>query len=235
MIVMKFGGTSVESAAAIERVASIVKAARGAPARGGGLGHGQDHQQAAGHRAVPLDRRPAGRSLEADRRSARISPARGAGRSFRKPTGPRRSASSTSTSRNWRNWCRGLRVLGELSPRSVDAISSYGERLSSALVALAFRKFGMDAVHVDSRQVMITDARHTQAAPLYPDTYARLARHGGAAGAREGCGHGRLHRLHRERRRPPRWAAAAPTSAPPSWARASAPRRSRSGPTWTAC
>jgi aspartate kinase len=70
---------------------------------------------------------------------------------------------------------KGLGVLGELSPRSVDAISAYGERLSSAIVALAFRKFGMDSAHVDSRSVIVTDERHTQAAPLYPQTYARLA------------------------------------------------------------
>ena len=41
---------------------------------------------------------------------------------------------------------KGLAVLGELTPRSIDAISSYGERLSSLIVALAFRHFGMDAV-----------------------------------------------------------------------------------------
>jgi aspartate kinase len=57
----------------------------------------------------------------------------------------------------------------------VDAVSSFGERLSSALVALAFRKCGMETAHVDSRQVVITDGRHTQAAPLYPVTYARLS------------------------------------------------------------
>jgi aspartate kinase len=70
---------------------------------------------------------------------------------------------------------KGFTVLGELSPRSVDAISSYGERLSSALVALAFRKFGMDSVHFDSRNAVVTDGRHTQAAPIFPLTYARLA------------------------------------------------------------
>jgi aspartate kinase len=47
---------------------------------------------------------------------------------------------------------KGLAVLGELSPRSIDAISSYGERLSSAIVALAFRKFGIRTTHVDARQ-----------------------------------------------------------------------------------
>jgi len=70
---------------------------------------------------------------------------------------------------------KGLAVLGELTPRSIDAISSYGERLSSYIVSLAFRHFGMDTAHLDSRQVIVTDRRHTQAAPLYPETYARLA------------------------------------------------------------
>jgi hypothetical protein len=30
-------------------------------------------------------------------------------------------------------------------------------------------------VHFDSRKVIVTDHRHTQAAPLFPETYARLA------------------------------------------------------------
>ncbi len=33
----------------------------------------------------------------------------------------------------------------------------------------------MNTAHLDSRQVIVTDRRHTQAAPLYPETYARLA------------------------------------------------------------
>jgi len=71
---------------------------------------------------------------------------------------------------------KGLAVLGELTPRSIDAISSYGERLSSYIVSLAFAHFGMKAEHVDARRVIVTDQRHTQAAPLYSQTYARLAR-----------------------------------------------------------
>src|SRR5205085_2378851 len=71
---------------------------------------------------------------------------------------------------------KGLAVLGELTPRSIDAISSYGERLSSYIVTLAFRHFGMKAAHVDSRKVVITDNRHTQAAPIFAETYTRLAK-----------------------------------------------------------
>ena len=66
-------------------------------------------------------------------------------------------------------------MLGELTPRSIDAISSYGERLSSYIVALAFEHFGLPSVHVDSRRVIVTDHRHTQAAPLFAETYKRLA------------------------------------------------------------
>jgi aspartate kinase len=57
---------------------------------------------------------------------------------------------------------KGLAVLGELTPRSVDAISSYGERLSSFVVTHAFRHFGVPAVHLDSREVIVTDKRAAQ-------------------------------------------------------------------------
>src|SRR6202035_3412909 len=69
---------------------------------------------------------------------------------------------------------KGIAVLGELTPRSIDAIGSYGERLSSFTVTLAFRHFGMAAEHVDSRRVIVTDKRHTQAAPNFPETNSRL-------------------------------------------------------------
>src|SRR5262249_57816395 len=36
---------------------------------------------------------------------------------------------------------KGLAVLGELTPRSIDAISSYGELLSSYILSLAFLPF----------------------------------------------------------------------------------------------
>jgi aspartate kinase len=70
---------------------------------------------------------------------------------------------------------KGLAVLGEFSPRSVDAVSAYGERLSSQIVTYGFRKQGIDAVHLDAREVIITDSRHTQAAPLFDITCRKLA------------------------------------------------------------
>ena len=66
-----------------------------------------------------------------------------------------------------------LEVLGEFGPESVDALSSYGERLSSCLMALVFPHFGINAAHVDARCVVLTDARHKAATPVYSQTYAR--------------------------------------------------------------
>jgi aspartate kinase len=58
-----------------------------------------------------------------------------------------------------------LRTLGDLTPRSLDAIASLGEQLSSVLVVAAFRKHGLPAEHLDAREVMITDANFTRAEP----------------------------------------------------------------------
>ena len=60
---------------------------------------------------------------------------------------------------------RGLAAVGELTPRIHDMIVSYGERLSSRLIAEYFALQGLDAVHVDARTCVITDAAHTRAVP----------------------------------------------------------------------
>ncbi|MEJ7606642.1 MAG: aspartate kinase [Bryobacteraceae bacterium] len=64
--------------------------------------------------------------------------------------------------------------MGELTPRTIDAISSYGERLSSEIVAAAFQEQGIPTSHIDARDVIVTDTRHTHAAPLLQQTYAKL-------------------------------------------------------------
>ena len=60
---------------------------------------------------------------------------------------------------------RGLAAILELTPRISDLVVSYGERLSSAIIAQAFRERGLDGVHVDSRQVIITDSQYQKAVP----------------------------------------------------------------------
>jgi aspartate kinase len=69
---------------------------------------------------------------------------------------------------------KGLSIVGELSPRSMDAIASVGERLSSLIVTFAFRAAGMPTQYVDARRVIVTDDRFTRAQPLLEQTYALL-------------------------------------------------------------
>jgi aspartate kinase len=60
----------------------------------------------------------------------------------------------------------GVILLGELTPRTVDAFASYGERLSSILLTIAFRVAGWRAVTADSRRFVITDSSFMSARPL---------------------------------------------------------------------
>ena len=69
---------------------------------------------------------------------------------------------------------RGIAAVGELTPRTTDNVLSFGERLSSKLVTAAFRSHGLSAVLVDSRECIVTDANHTKAVPHMDDTHDNL-------------------------------------------------------------
>ncbi|MGD0132130.1 MAG: aspartate kinase [Bryobacteraceae bacterium] len=64
----------------------------------------------------------------------------------------------------------------EVSLALLDEIASFGERMSSQIVAAAFESGGVPSVHLDAREVILTDNRHTQATPLYWECYAKLRR-----------------------------------------------------------
>ncbi len=173
MIVMKFGGTSVESAAAIERVAGIVKerVARKPVVVVSAMGKTTNKLLAIASAAIAGKREEYIRQIH-DLRDFHSREAR-----MVVPLAGRAELDRTLDEhfQELTELVKGLAVLGELTPRSIDAISAYGERLSSYIVAQAFRHFGLDAVHLDSRRMVVTDRRHTQAAPLFAETYARLA------------------------------------------------------------
>ena len=174
MIVMKFGGTSVESAAAIERVAGIVRAreARRPVVVVSAMGRTTNKLLAIASAAIAGKRNEYIPQLH-DLRDYHSREAR-----LVVPLSERAELDRFLDEhfQELTELVKGLAVLGELTPRSIDAISSYGERLSSYIVTLAFRHFGMAAEHLDSRDVIITDRRHTQAAPNFPETYARLTK-----------------------------------------------------------
>ena len=60
----------------------------------------------------------------------------------------------------------GTILLGETTPRTVDTLLSFGERLSSLLLRTAFCESGINAGLVDSRDFIVTDARHGSAVPI---------------------------------------------------------------------
>lgn len=163
MIVMKFGGSSVESAAAIERVAGIVGArlARRPVVVVSAMGKTTNRLLEIAAKAV------GGAKDEALALVDQLE-------AFHlKEGGPVEIVGVHFA--ELRELTRGLAIMGEFTPRATDAISAFGERLSSLIVTANFRKLGLDAVHVDSRQLIVTDQRHTQAAPLYSESYERLA------------------------------------------------------------
>jgi len=61
-----------------------------------------------------------------------------------------------------------------LLPRDADAAAAFGEVLASKILAAALPGFGVDAAWIDARQVIVTDAAFTRARPLYDETGSRL-------------------------------------------------------------
>lgn len=66
-----------------------------------------------------------------------------------------------------RSLCRAIAILGELTPRSLDAIASVGERLSSLILAEGMRERGLPVELIDARTLMTTDDQFTCAVPLF--------------------------------------------------------------------
>ncbi len=165
MIVMKFGGTSVESAEAIRRVAGIVRTRidRYPVVVVSAMGKTTNKLLAIAASAVAGEL-PHALTLLGELRAFHLKEAAGLDLDV---TIQEHFAELEALT-------RGLAVMGEFTPRATDAVSALGERLSSLVVAAEFRRFGMDTVHVDSREVIVTDGRHTQAAPLFAQTNARL-------------------------------------------------------------
>jgi aspartate kinase len=73
----------------------------------------------------------------------------------------------------------------EVTPRDHDALVAMGELASSRIVAAAFADRGVPAVWVDARRVLVTDSDHTQA---LPDMDATLVRAREELGSRVAAG-----------------------------------------------
>lgn len=170
-LVVKFGGTSVGSAAAISQAADIVCAL-----------HGDDHQVAvvvsamsgvtdallSGAAAAVSRERNTIREIAAriDRKHEKAATELGL------PDDEQRMVMSAIRSRldEFVLLCDALAVLGEASPRALDAVSSLGERMSVHLVAAALRTRGCSAAPIDASAVVRTDATFQAAVPAMDTT-----------------------------------------------------------------
>jgi aspartate kinase len=165
MIVMKFGGTSVESAEAIQRVAGIVRERldRHPVVVVSAMGKTTNKLLAIAAAAVEGHSDKA-LGLLHDLRELHHSESTGLGV----------ECEIEAHFQELAELVKGIAILGELTPRATDAVAAFGERLSSLIVTARFRQCGIDTAHVDARSVIVTDRRHTQAAPIFAETYARL-------------------------------------------------------------
>jgi aspartate kinase len=173
MIVMKFGGSSIESADAMQRIAGIVaeRADRRPLVVVSAIGKTTDRLLEIGRTAAAGDLDSALSKLDDLRQFHAIE----AGAVVSPQAEPAIETHLESHFQELAELVRGLSILGELSPRSVDALSCYGERLSSVIITEALRTQGMAAEHVDSRRVIVTDNRFSGATPSIEETNKRLA------------------------------------------------------------
>ncbi|NTW50233.1 MAG: aspartate kinase [Chlorobiales bacterium] len=68
----------------------------------------------------------------------------------------------------------GVFLLHERTPKSADLIVSFGERLSAYIISKAMSCSGVDAVYVDTRQLIRTDSQHGHALVNFHETNARI-------------------------------------------------------------
>jgi len=92
----------------------------------------------------------------------------------------RRSAALASAFASYRGelarLVQGVSILRELTPRTMDAFCSYGERFSSRLVAAGLQEQGVDAAWVDASEFMVTDGNFGRAIPVMESVRANLER-----------------------------------------------------------
>jgi len=72
-------------------------------------------------------------------------------------------------------FCRSVHILGEVTPRAMDAITSLGERISARILAALMRRRGARSEAVDATELIVTDATFQNAVPLMEITRARIA------------------------------------------------------------
>lgn len=164
MIVVKFGGTSVGDAEAIERAAAIVEGRleQRPVVVVSALGGATNALLAVGEQAAKGHLIGALRGVEnlRDRHLTECEKLLGT-----TPVANDVSSDLSAIFDELAALAEALSTLGHATPRSFDTIAAFGEQASSQLVSAFFKQRGIAAEHVDAREVMITDSQFMQAEP----------------------------------------------------------------------
>jgi aspartate kinase len=172
MMVMKFGGTSVQDAKAIERAASIVQGrlADRPVVVVSAMAKVTDSLLAMGKAAGNGDRKTALKMSRALRERHYET----AGELLGTALFTEFHGDLGADFEDLDELLRGIGAVGEITPRTYDYVASFGEVLSSKIVAAAFIARGLPGAHVDSRQCLLTDSSYTRAVPQFEETNERL-------------------------------------------------------------
>jgi bifunctional aspartokinase / homoserine dehydrogenase 1 len=175
MIVMKFGGTSLAGADAIGQAGQIVRrfASRSPVVVVSAMAGVTDDLIGLAEQAV--GGRPSEVSLRLDRLHARhrkVAQALGVSDGRR----DRLVKDLEAQFAELEGVCHGVLLLRELSRRSLDLITSFGERLSAQIVAAHLRRIGLRAQPVDAREQIVTDDSHGEAVVDFDATQKKVRR-----------------------------------------------------------
>ncbi len=177
MIVMKFGGTSVQDAAAMERVIEIVRSRRERQPVVvlSALAGTTDALQRCAEEAHRGREREALQLLEDGIVVRHREVVEGL---LQDPMQRRLLLDSLEKHfQEVRMLLRGLAILGELTPRSLDTVLAYGERLSTLIATAAMQERGLPACWLDARELLVTDEQFTQATPLPAESAERVEKY----------------------------------------------------------
>jgi bifunctional aspartokinase / homoserine dehydrogenase 1 len=176
-LVMKFGGTSVGDAAAMRRTAGLIAHSQkemGATAVVvSAMSKVTDLLLRGAHGAAVGDEdgfRQAARELR-EKHGAAVNELLA-----RHPERPAVAAELNQFIDRFEALCQAVLILGELTPRALDAVSGMGEQMSARILAAYLRREGYDAQALDAAELIVTDNNFQSAAPLMPETAAQCQR-----------------------------------------------------------
>ena len=164
MIVMKFGGTSIEDIPSIERVVKIIGSRLEQHPVVVNSAMGKTTRKLLDIARLSADGMDEKALLRLDEiREYHFDMARGLALDFED------SDTRIILERYFEELQRlleGLSILRELTPRSQDRILSYGELVATTIIASTLQNRGINARWLDARDFIITDERFTRARPV---------------------------------------------------------------------